>query len=149
VDSVFAPTGYTEYKYSLPSLFRVIVGVDYSPAVSGLTNLGVRNGFTPVPRTAFTGGIDGQDPSKYIQFDPSMVSFGDDTYLEVKGMGSAAIPTTDDTVIQGPISVFADWASYQLMRPGQDADRFHRDALEALQGLRVAYPSGAYIFDPI
>lgn len=149
VDSVFAPTGYTEYKYSLPSTFRVIVEATHSPAVSGLTNLGVRNGYTPLPRTSFTGGIDGQSPAKYIQFDSNMVSFSDDTYIQVSGMGSAAIPATDDAIIEGPISVFADWASYQLMRPGQDADRFHRDALEALQGLRVAYPSGAYIFDPI
>lgn len=149
VDSVFAPTGYSEFRYSLPSAFRSLHRVEYSPSEDNLTSIGIRNAFNTVPRSAWTGGVSGQSPSKYIQFNPNMVSFGDDIFIKVYGMGSPTIPTNDDSSIEGPIQLLADMASYYLLRPGQEGDRFHRDAQEALLDLRVAYPSGSYIIDPI
>lgn len=149
VDSVFAPTGHIEYRYSLPSAFRILSKVEYSPAEASLTSLGARNRLLAVPRVAWTGGIDGQSPAKYVQFDAEFFRPADDLYLVVTGYGSATIPTTDDSVIEMPIDLIADWAAYELLRPAQEGDRFRRDALETAESLRVAYPSGSYIIDPI
>lgn len=149
VDSAYAPTGYTEYRYGLPSLFRVLTAVEYAPAEAAFGNLGARNRLQEMPRHAFTGGIDGQDPAKYVQFDPEVYVPDDDTFLKVVGMASSPIPTDDDSVIAAPISLIVDWASYQLLRPSQDGDRFHRDALETALVTRVAYPTNAHIFDPV
>jgi hypothetical protein len=149
VDSVFAPTGYIEYKYSIPNVFRVLSEVNFSPSESNLTSLGARNRLQPLQRVAWEGGVDGQDPSKYVRFDPKHFRPADDIYLEVKGFGSATIPTTDDSVIEMPLSLITDWAAYLLLRPDQEGDRFRRDALEAAELLRVAYPANSHIIDPI
>lgn len=149
VDSVFAPTGYIEYRYSLPSAYRVLSEASFSPSEASLTSLSARHRLLPFKRAAWSGGIDGQSPAKYIQFDPKHFRPADDIYIEVKGFGSATIPTNDDSVIEMPIDLITDWACYELLRPSQEGDRFRRDALETAETLRVAYPSNSVIIDPI
>lgn len=148
VDSVFAPRGFAQHRYEIPSSIISMHEVNIERSFDTINSSEQpRNRELPLQRHLWTGRIGGANPTKSIDFvwEPD-----NDVAVTIHGMGVVDVPSADTDTIQGNIAPYVDWACYELLRKADitEAAHYRRDALEALNMVRVGWPPDSYIFDP-
>ena len=148
VDSVFAPRGFAQHDYAVPTTLRSIHCVSLERPVDSINSTDqARQREVTLDRRDWQGRVGGDNPARYIHFygEPD-----DNVAVTLHGMGVVAIPSADSDTIEGNVAPYQDWACYELLRKADitEAAHYRRDALEAVNMVRVTWPPDSYIFDP-